>query len=1134
MKPRRWSFVLKATIGYAIFAALWVFLSDSLLAHRFEEQSVVRLAIAKGIIFVAVTTALLFLALRRASQGGSPGEQPLPDETRPGQPWPQILAILALCCGIGLMAWTTYDAERNATEQAMLRQLQAVAKIKAKSIQDWLASYQADAETLSNDPNLIAAVATWQNDHDAAVYQHLNDMLEANNRVHSNAHRSTTILTLDGESIVSKPDQSSLVMKPAHDWPAQIAAASAILARGETAFVDLRQDPGSGALHFSFIAPVMAKPAGTPSASGKSIAYVAIDFAPENYLFPSLLTLPLPSQSAELALARREGDIIRYLYRSKLDRETAYDTTVPVNTPDLPLARFMRLGEQVMKGIDYRGTTVLAAVEPVPSTGWVLLAKIDRDEALAQVRMLGVVTTIATLAGLLTIIGCVAYFWQRRRLQHALAEVAERRALQLADKVFRETFEQAATGIALLSPGGRWLKANGQFRAIFGPNEAHDDIADRSGTKTDQTSDPDASIAWSPDAVAIDRLIKGEIQHHFSEYHIQNRGDGDKWADIAISLVRNDEGSPAYFVVSATDTTAKRETELALKSSEARLRQAAAVFTSTQEGVVITNPRAQIIAVNPAFCRITGYEEQELIGQNMRILQSGRQDINFYRALWSSIAEHGYWQGEIWNRRKSGEIYAELLTISSVRDESGQLTSYVGTFTDITKIKQSQSALEHFAHHDPLTDLPNRLLLVSRLDHAISQARRHRLKGAILLLDLDHFKNINDSFGHPAGDELLLAVTKRLQHRLRESDTLARLGGDEFVVMLEEISDPQSAALVAQSLLDEFAEPFQLARAQEIYIGTSIGISIFPDDSDKASELIQHADAALYQAKTDGRGLYRFYTSGMTNAALARLAVERNLRRALERDEFILHYQPLVSLASGRIRGVEALVRWLRPEEGLIPPAQFIPVAEETGIIVPLGEKILRLACTQMKAWLDEGIEIDTLAVNLSPRQFRHAELARQVADVLRDTALPAQYLELEITEGTLLGDTSENDQKLAKLKALGLRIAIDDFGTGYSSLAYLKRMPINKLKIDRSFVHDIPQDVADREIAATIIAVAKILRLEVLAEGVETQAQVDFLRNLGCDTAQGNFFGAPLAADQLTARLPHAAALLTTQSVGS
>ncbi|HVJ35715.1 MAG TPA: EAL domain-containing protein [Terriglobia bacterium] len=1130
MKPKRRSFALKATIGYAIFAALWIFLSDSLLAHRFEEQAVTRLAMAKGVVFVTVTSALLFLALRHASQHGPSEELPLLDETRPGRPWPHIVAILALCCGIGLMAWTRYDAERDAAEQAMLRQLQAIAKIKAKSIQDWLASYQADAETLSNAPDLIADVEAWQSGRNAVVYQHLSEMVEANNRVHSNAYRSTTVLTLDGDMIVSKPDKSSLVMSSSHDWPAQIAAAGAMLARGETAFVDLRQDPESAALHFSFIAPVMAKAAGAQSASGKPIAYVAIDFAPENYLFPSLLTSPLPSESGELALARREDDLIRYLYRSKAGREAAYGTTVPVDTPNLPLARFMRLGEQVMEGIDYRGVTVLAVVEPVPSTRWVLLAKIDRDEALAQVRMLGVVTTIATLAGLLTIIGFVAYFWQRRRLRRALAEVAERRALQLADKVFRETFEQAAIGIGLLSPAGRWLKVNGQFRAIFELDRAHDGIADRNPAMVDASAGEAASIAWSPDAVAIGRLTKGEIQHHFSEYHIENPHDGDKWADIAISLVRNDEGSPAYFVVSATDTTAKRETEQALKASEARLRQAAAVFTSTQEGVVITNSRAQIIAVNPAFCRITGYQEQELVGQNMRILQSGRQDINFYRALWSSIAEHGYWQGEIWNRRKGGEIYAELLTISSVRDESGQLTSYVGTFTDITKIKQSQSALEHFAHHDPLTDLPNRLLLVSRLDHAISQARRHRQKGAILLLDLDHFKNINDSLGHPAGDELLLAVTKRLQHRLRESDTLARLGGDEFVVMLEEISDPQSAALVAQSLLDEFTEPFQLARTQEVYIGTSIGISIFPDDSDKASELIQHADAALYQAKTDGRGLYRFYTSGMTDAALGRLAVERNLRRALERDEFILHYQPLVSLASGQIRGVEALVRWLRPGEGLIPPAQFIPVAEETGIIVPLGEKILRLACTQMKAWLDQGIEIDTLAVNLSPRQFRHDGLAQEVTDVLRDTALPAHYLELEITEGTLLGDTTENDQKLAKLKSLGLRIAIDDFGTGYSSLAYLKRMPINKLKIDRSFVHDIPQDVADREIAATIIAVAKILRLEVLAEGVETQAQAEFLRNLGCDTAQGNFFGAPLPADQLTAKLPRAAVPPVTQ----
>ncbi|HVJ40024.1 MAG TPA: EAL domain-containing protein [Dongiaceae bacterium] len=1126
MKVNRPSFIFKATVGYAVFAALWIFLSDSLLSHLLDGQVIAHLGMAKGIIFVIVTTALLFLALRRAGHRDLIKERPFLEGAPLGQPWPQIAAILALFTAIALTAWATYDTERNATRQTMLHQLQAIAKIKAKITQDWLASYRIDAEELSHDPELISVMQSWQGSHSPADYQRLSDMLDANSRVHGVAYRSITLLTLNGETIVSKPDASSFALSPIRDWPAQIAAIAPILARGETAFIDLRRGPGSSSLHLTFIAPIMTKAAPIQPGANRPIAYVALDLAPQNYLFPTLLMLPLSSETAEIVLARREGDIIRYLYRSKFGHETAYDVTVPVNAPDLPVARFMRRGDEVMEGIDYRGMRVLAAVEPVPSTSWVLVAKIDRDEALAQIRVLGVATSVATLAGLIMIIGFVAYFWQRRRLHHALAEVAERRALQLAEEVFRETFEQAAIGIALLSPTGRWLKANGQFCVIFGLDQAKANAGELDGQQI--------STSWSPDRVVIERLTKGEIQHYFSEYRIEKPNDEDIWVDVTISLVRNDEGSPAYFVVSATNTTAKHKAVQALKSGEARLRQAATVFTSTHEGVVITDPHAQILAVNPAFCSITGYQEHELVGQNMRLLQSGRQDINFYRALWDAIAEHGFWQGEIWNRRKNGEVYAELLTISSVRDEEGKLTNFVGTFTDITRIKQSQSALEHLAHHDPLTDLPNRLLLVSRLEHAIIQSRRHQQKGAVLFLDLDHFKNINDSLGHPAGDELLLAVAKRLGRRLREADTLARLGGDEFVVLLEEISSPQSAAKVAQSLLDEFAEPFQLTQAQDVYISTSIGISIFPDDSNKPSELIQHADAALYQAKTDGRGIYRFYTTALTDAANARLAVERNLRRALERDEFVLHYQPLVSLGSRRVRGVEALVRWLRPEDGLIPPARFIPVAEETGIIVPLGEHILRMACTQMKAWLDQGIDIDTLAVNLSPRQFRCEELTQQVADVLRETGLPAHYLELEITEGALLGDTGENEQKLAALKALGLRVAIDDFGTGYSSLAYLKRFPIDKLKIDQSFVRDIPQDAADKEIAATIIAMGKNLRLEVLAEGVETEAQFEFLRGLGCDTAQGYLFSRPLPADELTSQLPRGAQPITPKRANS
>jgi len=557
-----------------------------------------------------------------------------------------------------------------------------------------------------------------------------------------------------------------------------------------------------------------------------------------------------------------------------------------------------------------------------------------------------------------------------------------------------------------------------------------------------------------------------------------------------------------------------------LKRTEERLRLLATAFESTRDGVVITDLEPRILAVNRAYSEITGYSEPEVVGRNPRFLQSGRHDRAFYQALWASVRESDHWQGELWNRRKNGEIYPQWLTISMVRNGRGDATHYVGVLTDISQIKNAEERLEHLAHHDPLTGLPNRLLAQSRLAHALEQAQRHGRRVGILFVDLDRFKTINDSLGHPAGDELLQAIAWRLRGRLREEDTLARLSGDEFLVVLEDLHRPEEAAAVARTITDVLANPFILPSGPEIYVNASIGLSLYPDDGSSAIELIQHADAALHQAKMQGRNTYRFYTEALTRVAHERLALENKLRRALERDELVLHYQPLVSVREERIIGSEALVRWQPPGESLVPPDRFISLAEETGLIVPLGNWVLRVACAQAKAWLDAGLPL-LLAVNLSARQFQQQDMPERVRAVLADTGLPAEWLELEITESTLMEQQGwQAVATLVALKKLGVRLAIDDFGTGYSSLAYLKRFPIDKLKIDRSFVHDIPHSAGDMEIAAAIIAMARSLRLEVLAEGVETLEQLDFLREQGCDAYQGFLSGCPLPAESIAALL--------------
>jgi len=550
------------------------------------------------------------------------------------------------------------------------------------------------------------------------------------------------------------------------------------------------------------------------------------------------------------------------------------------------------------------------------------------------------------------------------------------------------------------------------------------------------------------------------------------------------------------------------------------LKQAAAVFESSREGVVITDLEPRIVAINRAYTEITGYGKDQVVGKNPKVIKSGRHGKLFYQAMWASLAKIGYWSGEIWNRRKNGEIYPQWLTITTVYNDRNEPCNYVGVFTDITQMKQSEARLAHLAHYDPLTDLPNRLLAQSRLQHAIERAQRHDNRIATLYVDLDRFKNVNDSLGHPIGDELLIMMASRLKKRLREEDTLARLGGDEFLVILEDIKDASEPAMVAQTLIDLLVTPFALPSGHEIFINASIGISLFPTDASNVTELIQHADMAMYLAKQEGRNTYRYHTEALSIAANERLLLETRLRQALMADEFVLHFQPLIHARSGRVFGVEALVRWQPPGKPMVPPGKFIPIAEETGLIVQLGEWVLRTACAQGRAWIDAGLPPLVMAVNLSVRQFRSENLVELMRRVLAETKLPAACLELELTESMFMEQAEQSIETLKTLKSLGVQLAIDDFGTGYSSLTYLKRFPIDKLKIDQSFVHGLADDPNDREIAATIIAMARSLKLNVLAEGVESEQQLDFLNRHGCDYYQGYLFHRPVPAHELEAWL--------------
>jgi diguanylate cyclase (GGDEF)-like protein/PAS domain S-box-containing protein len=565
-------------------------------------------------------------------------------------------------------------------------------------------------------------------------------------------------------------------------------------------------------------------------------------------------------------------------------------------------------------------------------------------------------------------------------------------------------------------------------------------------------------------------------------------------------------------------TNLHRDTQHDLTQERVRLH--AAALESTRDGMMVLDRNRLLVSINPAFSALTGYVEEEAVGRTPEFLIPD-QPSEVISEIRADLVSHGSWQGEIWFRRKSGELFMVKMSLSSVHNTRGRPAHFVAMFTDITPLKETEERLARMAHFDPLTDLPNRVLIHQRLSHALSLAERHHTLVGVVFIDLDNFKTVNDGLGHAAGDNLLKQVALRLRERVRQEDTLGRLSGDEFILVLEHLRHPQQAGQVATAILESLNQPFTLADNQQVYVRASIGISLYPQDGQDASELIRNADAAMYESKRRGRNSFNFYTEAFTAVASSRLQMETRLRRAVEHDEFVLHYQPMVNIATGQIMALEALVRLKTPsgDNATLPsigPCEFIPVMEETGMIVALGEWVLHEACRQGRIWLNAGLNFGRIAVNLSPSEVRRGGVVERLSRILRDTGLPPECLEIEITESGLMESGTSAEQFLLMLYELGVSLSIDDFGTGYSSLAYLKRFPVHQLKIDRSFIQDTPGNVSDCQLVNTMISMAHGLHMTVVAEGVEHPAQVELLSNLGCDIAQGYLYSRPVPASQV------------------
>lgn len=708
-------------------------------------------------------------------------------------------------------------------------------------------------------------------------------------------------------------------------------------------------------------------------------------------------------------------------------------------------------------------------------------------------------TVVAISLMLLAVLALVLFrlFWARRRESSMAADL-------ILKQVQLETAQRIAQmGSWELDPMTRMVACSREQLRIFEMNPDSGVVA----------FDDLLALVHPEDRDAVEGNLRkvqaGEMSFQH-KYRLLLSGGRIKYLIENGEMHRTEDGARKVLIGTSQDITGQHQ-------MESQMQLLASAFQYSGEAILITDRENLIVTVNPAFCRLTGYAESEAIGKNPRFLSAGRTSREDYVDMWKMIHERGFWQGEIWDRRKDGGVYPKWMSVSVIRDDDEGILYHVAHFTDVSAERAAEAQLQHLAHHDMLTGLLNRLSLNERLDQALAVARREGGKVAVLFIDLDRFKVINDTLGHHVGDELLIEVAGRLSNSVRDSDVVARLGGDEFVVMLTGIEHSGAAAMIAEKLVRNVGESY-VVDTYDLYTTPSIGIAIFPTDGEDAETLMKNADAAMYHAKSAGRNNFQFFDSRMNDAALERLNIEHSLRQALSRDEFLLHYQPVIEVATGRVCALEALVRWHHPEKGMIPPGRFIGIAEEVGLIQPLGEWVFWTACRKLAEFNELGFRGLRMGINISAMQLRNGNLPILAKGAIEAFGLEPSTLVFEITESVAMHQPDETVRILDLLDDMGVGLAIDDFGTGYSSLSYLRMFPIKSLKLDRSFVQEIGQGPDSAVICDATIGLAHSLGIKVVAEGVETEEQLNYLRSKGCDLVQGFFYSRPVPADEVLA----------------
>ncbi|MGZ5532872.1 MAG: EAL domain-containing protein, partial [Methylomonas sp.] len=835
----------------------------------------------------------------------------------------------------------------------------------------------------------------------------------------------------------------------------------------------------------------------------RPLGVVVLRIDPNIYLYSHIRSWPTPSTTAETLLIRREGNDVLFLNELRFQADTALALRLPIAGNAERAAVKAVLGQKgIVDGMDYRGVPVIAAVGAVPDSPWYIETRIDCEEVYAPLRervwqTLMVLSVLVCGSGLVLIL-----LWRQQQMRFYRSRFELASALRESQERFEFALQKSHTG--------GWDLNLDDYTAVR--TLEHDRIFGYESLLPHWTYPMFLEHVHPDDRPEVERRFSEAIAAHSDwdlECRIIRRDGQERWIWAVGGYIRSPEGKIQRMSGIVQDITER-------KQADEKLRLAASVFSHAHEGIMITTVDGTIIDVNEAFSNITGYSRAEALGQNPRMFSSGLQDDEFYNAMWRDLVEQGHWQGELWNRRKNGDLYPVMQTISAVRDKQGRILQYMSLYTDITKLKEREQELENRAHFDTLTHLPNRVLLADRLQQGMVQTHRRGQQLAVAFLDLDGFKAINDDYGHEAGDYLLIALTHHMKEALREGDTLARLGGDEFVAVLVDSGDIDNCVPILTRLLAAASEPVQLGEIT-LKVSASLGVTFYPQARDiDADQLLRQADQAMYQAKQTGKNRYHVFDAEQDSRIRSHYESLEQICRALEAGEFVLYYQPKVNMRTGTVIGVEALIRWQHPDKGLLPPNQFLPEIEDHRLGIELGEWVIDTALSQMESWQAAGLHIP-VSINISAQHLQQANFAERLSALLAaHPNVRAADVELEVLETQAMDDLFKVSRVIDACRNLGVNFALDDFGTGYSSLSYLKHLPVTQLKIDQSFVRDMIDDPDDLSIVEGVISLGTAFRLIVVAEGAETIEHATILLQLGCDLAQGYGIARPMPAQQV------------------